>query len=521
MNEKILIVDDEFTIREVCARVLEKHGYKTAQAEDGLEALEKIEKQPFDIIITDINMPRMDGFGLIKQLKSRNSNTPVIVITGFTDVETAVNAMKAGAYDYITKPFNLEDLLLKTNKCMGHRLAGLESNLFKRIAAMNETVLSIVRSSKNEDEILRVILEKSLEFSGSVSGLILIYDNEENRIKSCISNNTGENTREFLDLSKQAADKAIRENRVVIFNGGPGNNLDLKKSAPLPGPCSFACIPMAFKDKLSGAICLNRGSGNPGGFSDMEIRTLEILASQAASVLIGFRNYSELVETDRLKSEFLGIVSHELRTPLMAIGGAVEMLEVPSTEEQNTLRSIVSRNLERMDKLVCELLDFARMESGKQKFHFADGSVSDIARDLSADFREKFNKKNIKFITKIQDTPLLKIDSERISQVISNLLSNSGKYTKSGGEITLSLEDKTTEITLTVKDNGVGIPEDKQARIFDKFYQVENSLTRKEGGFGLGLSIVKSIIEAHKGRVWLESGLNKGTAFHVTLPVNK
>ncbi|GAH48731.1 unnamed protein product [marine sediment metagenome] len=158
------------------------------------------------------------------------------------------------------------------------------------------------------------------------------------------------------------------------------------------------------------------------------------------------------------------------------------------------------------------------MESGKLKYNFVESSISDIANDVAIDFREQFNKKNINFEINLLSTPPIKIDTERIKQVISNFLSNAVKFTKSSGVVKLKVEDKKNNIMISVSDTGAGISPEKQKKIFDRFYQVGDSLTREQGGFGLGLSIVESIVEAHKGKVWVESEINKGSTFYVSLP---
>jgi signal transduction histidine kinase len=228
-------------------------------------------------------------------------------------------------------------------------------------------------------------------------------------------------------------------------------------------------------------------------------------------------------EIDAMRSEFMANVSHELRTPLMAISGAVELLAGLSGEkgQSQIFIDLITRNIERMRILVNQLLDFSRMETNGFKLMITSFDLSQLIKETIQDFSMKANEKNILLDAKTDPVIELTADRERVKQIVANLVQNALKFTDEKGSVLVSAhQDSPDTVKITVHDSGIGIPKDKQTRIFEKFYQVDNCGTRSKAGFGLGLAIVKSIIDAHKGTIQVESEPGKGTLFIVSMPLS-
>jgi len=206
---------------------------------------------------------------------------------------------------------------------------------------------------------------------------------------------------------------------------------------------------------------------------------------------------------------------------LTAIKGFTELIydgtegEV-NPEQKKSLKAIL-RNSDRLTKLIKELLDTAHIEKNKLGLQFGLISLSDILSRSVQDIRVQAGEKEIKIVQDIQPLPKIWGDEERLTQVMINLLVNAVKFTPQKGTITITASDGKKEIKISVSDTGIGIPEHKLTRIFDRFYQVDGSNSRKYGGVGLGLSMCKSIIEKHYGSIWAESR-GSGSTFHVVLP---
>lgn len=227
-----------------------------------------------------------------------------------------------------------------------------------------------------------------------------------------------------------------------------------------------------------------------------------------------------LRELDRIKSEFISNVSHELRTPLHSIKGFTKLMlegKVPDPNIQKEFLTIIEKDSKRLGTLIDSLLDMSRLESGRFEVRKQLLSIKDIIHDALESFYSLAEEKSIILSKKIPaELPQVEADRERLRQVMTNLLSNAIKFSPDDGSIMVKAEGRNSELLVQVIDHGNGIPEEAIPHVFDRFYQVESSMTRSTGGSGLGLYISKQIIEAHGGRIWVESELGKGSTFCFT-----
>jgi signal transduction histidine kinase len=241
-----------------------------------------------------------------------------------------------------------------------------------------------------------------------------------------------------------------------------------------------------------------------------------------------FTDITHQVEVDRLKSEFVATVSHELRTPMTSIKGYVEILLMGAagklTEQQTHFLDVVKSNTERLAILVNDLLDVSRIEAGRVTLSIQPLEMREIASEAINDLRTRMNKERRPMPVSLviePDLPLVQGDSERIRQVIDNLLENAFLYSDEGSPVCLSLHNEGDEVQIDVKDSGIGILPKDQPRIFERFFRGEDPLVLASSGTGLGLNIVKHLVEMHRGRIWFEStGVpGEGSTFSFTLPV--
>ncbi len=233
------------------------------------------------------------------------------------------------------------------------------------------------------------------------------------------------------------------------------------------------------------------------------------------------RSYEKLLEEDNVKTEFISNITHELLTPLTSIRGFVELLDDGTmgkiNKEQKKSLEIILRNSDRLIKLIKELLDTSNMENNKLGLQYGLVSLNNILSKTTQDIHPQANDKQITIIKNIQQLPEIWGDEERLVQVITNLLINAIKFTPNNGKITIKAKVCKEQVKISISDTGIGIPADKLNSIFDKFYQVDGSAIRKYGGVGIGLSICKSIIDKHYGKIWAQSDGN-GSTFYIVLP---
>ena len=235
-----------------------------------------------------------------------------------------------------------------------------------------------------------------------------------------------------------------------------------------------------------------------------------------------FHDITELRRLESVRKDFVANVSHELRTPITNIKGYAEtLLEGALEDKVNAVdfTKIIHSESERLAKLVEDVLDLSRIESGKMEFHFKENNINELIRRIEKGLSKQMESKKITFKNQIPDNMAkVKCDATSIAQVLLNLIENAVKYNKESGIITIAAVNKGNYLEISITDTGIGIPEDDLPRVFERFYRVDKAHSREIGGTGLGLSIVKHIIQAHKGDVYAISQLGVGSSFRFTLP---
>lgn len=231
----------------------------------------------------------------------------------------------------------------------------------------------------------------------------------------------------------------------------------------------------------------------------------------------------ELKSLDRMKDEFPSNVSHELKTPLTCIEGYSQILSDETlgsvNEEQRKSVDTIIRNSERLRRLVDSLLYISRMQAGTIEYTFGPVRIAEIADHVVTDMIPRFREKDLTIEKHIPSSlPSIKGDKDKLTDLLVYLVDNSIKFTPSGGTITLAAREEDNNLHITVEDTGIGIPKELIPNLFRRFYQIDASTRRKYGGTGVGLYISKSIVESHKGKIWLESVEGAGTTVHVVLP---
>jgi len=229
-------------------------------------------------------------------------------------------------------------------------------------------------------------------------------------------------------------------------------------------------------------------------------------------------------ELNRLKDHFVSVVSHELKTPITPLKIQTELLLEGKlgglNEKQKKSLEMIVRNMDRLNELIDDILELSRIQSGRLKLEPKETDLKGLFKDVFEIMKPYADKKKINLKMNIEEgLPKTRIDRQKIREVVINLMHNAVKFTDPKGIIEVNAKKHDDKIMLSVKDNGIGIKPNDQKKIFEPFFQTETSLERTTTGTGVGLSIVKGIVEAHQGKIWLRSALGKGTTFYVSLPI--
>jgi len=299
---------------------------------------------------------------------------------------------------------------------------------------------------------------------------------------------------------------------------------------------SLLVVPLIVRGVTIGTLTIDSDRAN--AFSDLDIQLMMIAAAQVSIAISNaglFEEvearvselavaYDELKESDRLKDELVQNVSHELRTPLTFVKGYVDLLMdgemgLVSSEQQEALHIVASKTDE-ITRIIDDIITLQRIDSGNLQLEVSP--MAELIQTAVSGHRIVAEKKGLAIVAELPPHPgFVLMDTGRINQVLDNLIANAMKFSPNGGVINVSMEDLDDEIRVKISDQGVGMQKEKQSRIFDRFYQIDGSSRRRFGGTGIGLAIVKRIVDAHRGEIWVESELNLGSSFYFTLPKAK
>jgi signal transduction histidine kinase len=415
------------------------------------------------------------------------------------------------------------------DELLEQRIAGLE----RRIAYLERIVKvsQILNSTLSLEPLLRIIIQSATELSHTEACSIMLLDKRSGELH--FSHSIGEGSEGLrnvtVPLENSIAGWIVRKGKPLLIRNAktdPRWNPQVDRKIDFDTR-SILGVPLKVKDQVIGVMELLNKIGDEG-FSQDDVQIANTLAAQAAIAIENARlmdelqgAYDELAELDRLKSDFVSIASHELRTPLAVILGYASFLREEVSGEAGEQLGIVLQSAMRLRSLIDDMVNLRHVDTGEATLERDIFSIKELITEVAGEFAQLAAAKQQILRLDLPDDPL-KIDADRqkIYLSIANLLSNAIKFTPSNGRVQVSAQRKGEEMWISVMDTGIGIPSRDYERIFNRFYQVEPSLTRRYEGMGLGLSIAKSMVELHKGRIWVESIEGKGSRFTVVLPIS-
>jgi signal transduction histidine kinase len=424
----LLVVDDEESVAVTMGAILEMDGYRVSISTSGADALRKLHETEFDLVLTDLRLDDTDGLNVVSEVCRVQPETVSIILTGFASLESAIKALREGAYDYLIKPCDVEELRAVVRRGVERRQLGVQ--LKRRLAELEQANTTIHQMNQG--------------------------------LQQRIDDATAELQQRMTDLRRA-------------------------------------------NDEIAG------------------------LYRQAQE------NVEQLQQLDRLKSRFLSMASHELKTPLTSISGLSQVLlrrmrrrleqgwpsEAEWREEQRghvDRLDLLNSQTGRLGRLIDELLDVSRIESGKLDFHWEPVDLSALVAEVADRLQLTTALHTIEVDLNGAVGTSVMADRDHLEQVLDNLVTNAIKFSPEGGTIRVSRRDEMDAVVLSVSDPGVGIPPGQLDAIFGLFYQAEDPVSRKTGGMGLGLYISREIVTRHGGRIWAESSPQHGSTFNVALP---
>ena len=468
----ILVVDDEPKNVRLLEAILTFQGYDVVGAENGEQCLESVKRQSVDLILLDVMMPGIDGFEVMRVLRAdpRHRLIPTVLLTALDATEDRVRGIEAGCDDFISKPFDKNELLARIRTLL---------------------TLSYYRRQLDEKEKLEVAITAARD------GIIVC--SPDWRIQKA-----NPAAKRFFELKDEAEASLLDFMRRRYRFTVPRRDLDDIETAP-------------------GEFELIREETEHfrGLQLHVSVAVIRDPSGKASSVIVSVHDVTDLVRDQRLKQDFVSLISHKLRTPLTPIMLYLSLIKdktVTGDELDGTVDQVLLQ-VKRMHALVERLIEFV---SATQNSHERGGTVVAVREELER-IVESFGRGDTTqgrvALKAGKENPLVEIQPSLLGLVVVNLIENGLKFNDSDDpRVVLSVATKGDWAVVSVADNGLGIPPEQQGRIFEEFTQLEKDFTGAVPGIGLGLTIVHRIVSSYGGQVEVESGLGSGSTLTVTLP---
>jgi len=536
---KILIVDDLPEKQLVYQAILDELGQELVLARSGEEALKQVLQHEFAVILLDVNMPGLDGFetaNLIRRRK-KSAHTPIIFVTAFNDELRMAEGYAHGAVDFISTP--VVPTILRAKVRVFVELFRMTQQV--REQAEQEIALAAERSQRAAAEeanrrlsfLVRAggILARSLDRRVIVENILRVLVPEQAdraalalwergawtvTVATAAAPQAEVATVEGLDSLTEPWRAACEQLILAKESAQGGEEISARFLDP-----RFVALPLPDQQRTFGVLLVGRHSAALP-FAPADVRVLQSIASRSAIALVKARLYEEIEFANQQKNRFLSMLAHELRNPLAPIQSAVDLMRLSQLEDADLVwaRDVIGRQVTHLVRLVDDLLDVSRITLGKIRLELEQLDAAQIVPAAVEISRPLIEEGGHQLDVSVSPGPHSILgDRARLTQVLSNLLNNAAKYTPAGGSIKFSLVEEEEDVIFRVRDSGIGIPAPMLARVFDLFTQIDNSIGRSHGGLGIGLTLVRELVELHGGRVEVTSpGQNQGCEFCVRIP---
>jgi signal transduction histidine kinase len=487
---RVLLADDNADMREYVRRLLGDR-FCVIAVRDGAEALREARAARPDLILTDVMMPNLDGFGLLRELKADPAlrAIPVVMLSARAGEESRVEGLQAGADDYLPKPFSARELIARVT-------THLQIGALRRLA---ETEREKLRELFMQAPVSIALLDGSeLRFSVANPSFCELAGRAD-----VIGRTANE---AFPELGDHEALQIIRE---VFRTGQPASvralHIPIVRNG-VQGDCWFDYLAHPLRGELG------------------EVASVIVVAVEVTEQVVTRRRVDALRDAaesaNRAKDEFLAMLGHELRNPLAPIVTALHLMKLRANGTLERERGVIERQVLHLGRLVDDLLDVSRITRGKIELSRQRLELSEVIARAIEMASPLLEQRQHHLTLSVPSRGLaVEGDPMRLAQIFSNILTNAAKYTQPGGQISVTARDEGERIVVSVRDNGMGIDPRMLPQIFELFVQAQRTLDRSDGGLGLGLAIVRSLVALHGGTVRAESaGLGKGSEFVVELP---
>ncbi|MEW6717689.1 MAG: ATP-binding protein [Chloroflexota bacterium] len=544
-RDRILVVESDPDVGDqfIC-RTLRPIGYEVKWVKDADTAIQEVSHFHPHLVVTNLSLPGLSGKDLIVALSGQGFEVPIIVISASGGEKDVIQAFRLGATDFIRQPLREAELVSVVERALknsrerrererlSQELKQTNWELERRVRELT-TIIAIgkaVTSITNQKTLFERIVEGGMYVTDADSGWVLVREDKGPPAYYLVAQRNL--PKEITDtVGKPWEDKLSLQ----VIDSGVAMSVHDERVASLGVEhlgAALLVLPIKAKSEVIGILGVARKLPRPFRPSDQTV--LEAVSDYASISIVNSRLFRTLEEraeylkrlaesaktAERIKDEILQNVSHELRTPLVTAMGYIDMFV---EGEMGEVVDEQSEALKAVQEKLRQVVDMIQAMTSLDQVVMPDDleaiSLNDLTQEVVGRFETLATEKNIKLAVRLPSQPVLAFaDRKQISRVLDELITNAIKFSPDGGKVLVAVEYTTDNLArVCVKDQGIGIEADRQQLIFDRFYQVDGSMTRKQGGLGIGLAMVKNIVTAHGGQVWVESKPGKGSAFYFTL----
>jgi signal transduction histidine kinase len=522
--DKILIIDDDPKMRELLSECLAPLGYDVTQANSGQQALELIKAEPFNVVLLDLMLPDIEGMRVFRNIREQRPETEVIVLTGYASLESAVDALRIGAYDYVTKPFDASVI-----QSTARRAA--EKHRFRlRLTALNRATQAMI-ATLDPEQVLRLAMSEARMMLDAEATAIFLLDPASDELRLAAS--AGATAAPPIG-TRAPADAGIIGR--VVQNAQPITIGDIQndprcsgdQACALAGPDtrSLLVVPLTYRGTIIGAIAAVNKTG--GSFDAHDQELLNTLSGSTAIAIENARLYQaerelrklveqsqmQLVQTEKLAAtgRLAASLAHEINNPLQAIHNSLQLMlsfQLEAQEQQEYLQ-IADEEIERLMNLVASILEFARPPQREMRAT----NLNDVVERVLALAGKYLQHRRVAVKrTLASDLPPIVVAPDELEQVFINLVLNAVDAMPEGGTLHVaSWQNENSRLAVAFSDTGHGIAPEDLRRVFEPFFST------REDGTGLGLTVSHNVVERHGGQIAVESTVGQGTTFTVWLP---
>ncbi len=517
----VLVVDDEPEMCSICARALKSRGYLVSTTSDPAAVTELLARESYDVILTDLKMPVVDGLGIAAMVRERDPAAAIVMMTAYASYEHLHQAMQYGVSEFVTKPFDLSQLLLAVAQAL-HRREVIRDNVRLRALEALRMDSEVLNSMLDYRSLVPSILDLAVRWSGWPVAALLIGNDKTPLTAVTVSDSLWSLTVAAVDFSHRVLhDRSLQTGYFAAFEFN-GRTTAVTVAIPLLSNDIQAVLLVATDDLYPNLPSVN------------ELMTL--LAKQSVAALHNADVYGHMAglyrkqrQIEAMKDEFVALASHELRTPLTMVIGYTEVLARSLKGADLTQISEIQLNAVRMKQIVDTLSDL-QISGTTEALVPQEFDVMAMLKQINGQVNERFPRVSIQIQSHLSQF-MVNADARWVRVFVSHLLLNAAEHARQErvdvmiqDTLRSDMPEPTTSagrrwLTITVIDHGIGIADQDQLHLFAPFVQLDDSLTRSSMGSGLGLALVYDIVQRMEGYVWVSSKVGVGSAFVVMIPV--